>query len=97
MACGTVKTFTSLRIAEALSADGNRCVLFLAPSIALVSQTLREWTANAEDDLNLIAVCSDPKVTKAARRRDDISDHVEDLGAPATTDPDKIVKQYRSG
>ncbi len=97
MACGTGKTFTSLRIAEALSADGNRCVLFLAPSIALVSQTLREWTANAEDDLNIIAVCSDPKVTKAARRRDDISDHVEDLGAPATTDPDKIVKQYRSG
>ena len=96
MACGTGKTFTSLRIAEALSADGNQCVLFLAPSISLVGQTLREWTSNAEHDLNTIAVCSDPKVTKR-RSDDDLGEHVEDLGAPATTDPNKIVEQYQSG
>ncbi|MGI5964899.1 MAG: DEAD/DEAH box helicase family protein, partial [Candidatus Methanomethylophilaceae archaeon] len=96
MACGTGKTFTSLRIAEKLSEGGNRCVLFLAPSIALVGQTLREWTANAEKDLNAIAVCSDPKVTKR-RSDDDMGEHVEDLGAPATTDPKKILELYRSG
>jgi predicted helicase len=96
MACGTGKTFTSLRIAEALSANGNRCVLFLAPSIALVGQTLREWTANAENDLNIIAVCSDPKVTKK-KINDDMGEHVEDLGAPATTDPQRILELYKAG
>lgn len=96
MACGTGKTFTSLRIAEALSADGNQCVLFLAPSISLIGQTLREWTSNAEHDLNTIAVCSDPKVTRR-ESIDDLGEHVEDLGAPATTDPAKIIEQYQSG
>ena len=42
MACGTGKTFTSLRIAEQVVEDGKR-ILFAAPSIALVSQARREW------------------------------------------------------
>ena len=46
MACGTGKTFTSLKIAEDLT-GGRGLVLFLAPSIALVGQTLREWTTEA--------------------------------------------------
>lgn len=96
MACGTGKTFTSLKIAEELSAGGNRCVLFLAPSIALISQTLREWTAHSKDDLNIIAVCSDPKVTKK-KTIDDLGEHVEDLGAPATTDSQEILKLYKNG
>ncbi|MGH9271822.1 MAG: DEAD/DEAH box helicase family protein, partial [Ilumatobacteraceae bacterium] len=44
MACGTGKTFTALRIAEAHAGAG-KSVLFLAPSIALVAQSLKEWTA----------------------------------------------------
>lgn len=40
MACGTGKTFTSLRIAEHLAGKGKR-VLFLVPSLSLLSQTLR--------------------------------------------------------
>jgi predicted helicase len=43
MACGTGKTFTSLRIAEELAGRGKN-VLFLVPSLALLSQTLDEWT-----------------------------------------------------
>ncbi|MFJ2110832.1 MULTISPECIES: DEAD/DEAH box helicase family protein [unclassified Streptomyces] len=50
MACGTGKTFTSLKIAErpqnerAQAGQGEHTtVLFLVPSIALLSQTLREW------------------------------------------------------
>ena len=35
MACGTGKTFTSLRIAEQMVSDGQR-ILFAAPTIALV-------------------------------------------------------------
>ena len=44
MACGTGKTFTALRVAEQLAGSG-ASVLFLAPSIALVAQCLKEWTA----------------------------------------------------
>jgi predicted helicase len=43
MACGTGKTFTSLKIAEVQAGKGKR-VLFLVPSLALLSQTLTEWT-----------------------------------------------------
>jgi predicted helicase len=43
MACGTGKTFTSLKIAEAIAGKGKR-VLFMVPSLALMSQTVREWT-----------------------------------------------------
>jgi predicted helicase len=67
MACGTGKTFTSLKIAEHMVPPGGR-VLFLAPSIALVNQTLREWTAESSLALHSLAVCSDEKV---GQRRDD--------------------------
>ena len=98
MACGTGKTFTSLRITEAIlsrdgPADGKGCVLFLAPSISLVGQTLREWTANAVMPITPICVCSDPTVTKK-KTEDDIGERVEDLGMPATTDPGRIAFAY---
>ena len=86
MACGTGKTFTSLRIAEAMAGSGGR-VLFLVPSIALLSQTLMEWSAESEVPLRSFAVCSDTKVGKGRKRtslREDIS--VVDLAIPATTD-----------
>lgn len=41
MACGTGKTFNSLRIAEN-ETNGAGFILFLVPSIALLGQTLRE-------------------------------------------------------
>ncbi|MCS5515609.1 DEAD/DEAH box helicase family protein [Pseudomonas qingdaonensis] len=47
MACGTGKTFTSLKIAERLAGKGKR-VLFLVPSLSLLSQTLTEWTQESE-------------------------------------------------
>lgn len=97
MACGTGKTFTSLRIAEAILENDPEvgkerpgCVLFLAPSISLVGQTLREWVSNSRDELNAVCVCSDTTVTKK-RTEDDVGERVEDLGLPATTDPGKIA------
>ncbi len=62
MACGTGKTFTSLRIAEDLVGAGGS-VLFLVPSIQLLSQSLREWMANAKVDIRALAVCSDVRRT----------------------------------
>ena len=47
MACGTGKTFTALRLAEQHVGAGGK-VLFLVPSIILLSQTVREWVGEAE-------------------------------------------------
>lgn len=62
-ACGTGKTFTSLKLAEQMCADnaGQLRVLFLAPSISLVSQSLREWMAQTQTDIRPFIVCSDTK------------------------------------
>lgn len=86
MACGTGKTFTALRLMETLVPVGGR-VLFLAPSISLVAQSLREWTAESQKPFHAFAVCSDSKV---GRDEEDISTH--DLAYPATTDPRKLVR-----
>ena len=60
MACGTGKTFTALRIAEKLAPSGH--VLFLVPSLSLMSQSLREWTAEAAKPIRSLAVCSDVNI-----------------------------------
>ena len=65
MACGTGKTFTGLKIAEAeVGAGGN--VLVLVPSLALMSQTIREWTIDSTTPLRSYAVCSDAAVGRLA-------------------------------
>jgi predicted helicase len=83
MACGTGKTFTALRLAEQIAGAGG-LVLFLVPSISLLSQTLREWSVEADVPLHPLAVCSDRKSTARSRNSDeDIS--AVDLALPATT------------
>lgn len=83
MACGTGKTFTSLRLAEQLAGAG-RIVLFLMPSISLLSQTLREWSTQAQVPLAPLAVWSDRKATARSKAvNEDIS--AVDLVLPATT------------
>ena len=93
MACGTGKTFTSLRLAEKVVPLGGT-VLFLVPSIALLSQTLKEWTIQAEESMRSFAVCSDVSVGKR-RTEEDIP--VTDLAFPATTNASALVRQYKSG
>ncbi len=61
MACGTGKTYTSLKIMEALEP---KITLFLAPSIALLSQTFREYAQEKSDPFYASIVCSDDKVGK---------------------------------
>lgn len=88
MACGTGKTYTGLRVAEELVGAGGK-VLVLLPSISLLSQTLKEWAADASVPLFPLAVCSD---AKAGRRRktEDLSPN--DLLLPATTDPAELMQ-----
>lgn len=87
MACGTGKTFTSLRISEALATDSH-LVLFLVPSIALLSQTLKEWSAQSVNNIYPICICSDSHASDKAE------DSISDLVLPATTNPDKVYKQF---
>lgn len=93
MACGTGKTFTSLKIAESHAGGGKR-VLFLVPSLALLSQSLTEWTHESAVPLHSFAVCSDSDVGKKRRNDDDIvQTFVHELQYPATTDPARIAKE----
>lgn len=91
MACGTGKTFTALRLTEEYT-QGKGCVLFLAPSIALVSQSLREWMCQTTCKLHPIAVCSDAQVGRVNELHDLAA---SDLPSPATTDPAAIANNYQ--
>jgi len=95
MACGTGKTFNSLRIAEN-ETKGKGLVLFLVPSIALLGQTLREWSGDANEPINAICICSDPEISKKKTKNDDSdSFSVVDLALPASTNTKDIVNQFR--
>ena len=86
MACGTGKTYTSLKIAERQAGAGGR-VLFLVPSLSLLSQSLREWAAHHEwAGIRTFAVCSD---TKVGRTDEDINSY--DMAIPPTTDGRKLA------
>jgi predicted helicase len=94
MACGTGKTFTSLKIAEDLVGAGGS-VLFLVPSIQLLSQSLREWMANSEVEIRPFAVCSDVRVGR--KTTDDESMSIIDLTEPASTDPKILLARMSAG
>ena len=87
MACGTGKTFTALRIAEKVVADGGS-ILFLAPTIALVSQARAEWLRHTKRVLDVVVVCSDATAGKGS---EDMP--LSELVCPVTTRPARIAKQ----
>ena len=93
MACGTGKTFTSLKIAEKLAGKGKR-VLFLVPSLSLLSQTLTEWTQESATPLHSFAVCSDSDVGKKRKKDDDIvQTFTHELRYPATTNAARLAEE----
>lgn len=96
MACGTGKTFTALKIAERLAPNGH--VLFLVPSLSLLSQTLREWTAESVRPIHSLAVCSDSNIGKRNVKGDDDKGDITtyDLAFPATTSARQIVGHYQA-
>ncbi|WP_405190454.1 DEAD/DEAH box helicase [Streptomyces anulatus] len=104
MACGTGKTFTGLKIVERLQQErvkrgegDHTTVLFMVPSIALLSQTLREWSYETETPMRRFAVCSDIKVGKQKKVDPDSTDmSTHDLALPATTSPAKLINQVAS-
>ena len=84
MACGTGKTFTALRIAEAIAGTAGR-VLYLVPSIGLLSQAMREWSEQRGINHSYVGICSD---THAGSTSEDAS--IQELKIPVTTDPSSI-------
>ena len=89
MACGTGKTFTALRIAEAVAGVGGR-VLYLVPSISLFQQSMREWAEQRAVVHRYIGICSD---TRAGRNDEDAS--LQELEIPVTTETSAIGKALR--
>lgn len=99
MAPGTGKTFTSLKIAEALMEQSGKDVynvLYLVPSIQLLSQTLFSWNSDVNPDLQMdsFSVVSDNKATKQKTGDDDLS--AKDIGFPATTNVDQFMENYHA-
>jgi predicted helicase len=95
MACGTGKTYTSLKIAEDLVGTGGR-ILYMVPSLALMSQTVREWKNDAINDFTAFSACSDIKVGKRSSSDDVIEVSLNDLAFPATTDAGKLSDQVKN-
>jgi predicted helicase len=97
MACGTGKTFTSLQIALHQAGAGKR-VLFLVPSLSLLSQSLTEWTQESNVPLHSFAVCSDSDVGKKRKKDDDlVQTFTHELRYPATTQPAGGLQSHRAG
>ena len=94
MACGTGKTMTSLKIAEKQT-DNKGTILFLVPSIALIGQTLKEWSSQADEPINPICICSDPEITRNRTKDDQDLTSTIDLAWPASTDSKNILKQFQ--
>ncbi len=94
MACGTGKTYTSLKIMEALDP---KITLFLAPSIALLSQTFREYAQEKSEPFYASIVCSDDKVGKGKKNKnDDDTDDINfsELPNKPSTSPKDILSVY---
>ena len=91
MACGTGKTLTALRIAEKVAGQGGR-VLFAAPSLSLLAQSMREWGSDSEIPLRAFAVCSDSRVGA----NDGDSTRAYDMPIPATTDAQALVNSAKT-
>lgn len=103
MAPGTGKTFTSLKVAEAMANEAGKeqyVVLYLVPSIQLLTQTLRGWNNDTDMSMSSMAVTSDRNASRRSVKKKDkdeesyIQIKASDIGFPATTSAKKVVENY---
>ena len=98
MACGTGKTFTSLKLIEQ-ELEGKGLVLFLVPSIALLGQSLNDWMGDAETPIKAVCICSDSRASRKIKRgnpNDELETSIVDLALPASTNTTSITHQLLS-
>lgn len=86
MPCGTGKSLTAFWIANAL---GSKSVIVVVPSLALIKQSLEDWTrefiANREEPRpQWLVICSDESTSKLDK--DEFVSDAHSLGIPTTTD-----------
>jgi predicted helicase len=91
MACGTGKTYTSLKITETIA--NKKFILYMVPSLALMSQSIREWKNDCEEEFIAFSACSDKKVGKVRNDNDQIQINLNELAIPATTDSKKLSEE----
>lgn len=95
MAPGTGKTFTSLKLVEKMAKQTSKetfNVLYLVPSIQLLSQTLIGWNNDTELSMHSFAVTSD---RNASKKKNDDELSAKDIGFPATTNSEKLLSNYK--
>ena len=91
MPCGTGKSLVALWAAEQHAGRGGR-VLYLVPSIALMSQTMRVWAAQRSVPHRYAAVCSDVTVGKRAKAATAAAkSELAELLAPPSTNREQIA------
>ena len=96
MACGTGKTFTALKFSEQTVGQSGM-VLYMVPSLALMSQTISEWKSQSELEIFAYSACSDDKVGKNKKKDEDrIILRLSDLAFPATTDSEILSNEIKS-
>jgi superfamily II DNA or RNA helicase len=94
MPCGTGKSLTAYWIAEALKA---KTILVAVPSLALVRQSLADWTREflAHGVVpDWLCVCGDETV--GSLERDEFVGEVYDLGLPTHTEANEIAALLRA-
>ena len=95
MACGTGKTYTSLKIAEEMAGPG-KIVMFLVPSLSLLSQTLTDWKQQCIYPINAFAVCSDASTGKTDAEDIDSLTTGSELCWPATTNASSLAEKIKT-
>ena len=93
MPCGSGKTFVALRTSEELVGVGGN-VLFLTPSISLLSQSMNDWCNDADLPLKPFGVCSDTTAAKVGRFDDGTDIAVYDLAESPSTDAETLVTRF---
>jgi predicted helicase len=89
MACATGKTFVAMWAAEQ---QNPKTVLVLVPSLALLQQTLREWSEQTKwgKSFRYLCVCSDPTV---GLKDDEINIDQSEVEFRIDTDP-RVVRRF---
>ena len=93
MACGTGKTYTALNVVEQ-ETNKNGFILFLVPSIALLSQTLKSWLNDTTGIIYPVCICSDTSSSNIKNKNSDDTSTI-DLPFPATTNVNTAIYQIK--
>lgn len=85
MACGTGKTFVSLRIDEMMN---NKSTLFIVPTLSLIQQQIKEWSEKAKKPFDALIICSKNDVMGS---KDERTIDPNQILLPPTENPKDVI------